>query len=182
MSDASDSTSTETSTETNPETSSAKPEVTDWEAEVEKWKKESRKWEERAKGNSKAVKELDDLKRTSMTDQEKAVADAVAKAQADWNRDSGKRLAAAEIRALSAGRLDDARLGALMSGISLENFLTEDYEPDVKAINSFLDGIAPKSTNLDLGQGARGNGNGGAIPLNSDELTQKVMDALNIPR
>lgn len=43
----------------------------DWEAEYKKAVEQSRKWEARAKANSGAAKELDDLKRASMTDAEK---------------------------------------------------------------------------------------------------------------
>lgn len=43
----------------------------DWEAEYRKAVEQSRKWEARAKANSGAAKELDDLKKASMTDAEK---------------------------------------------------------------------------------------------------------------
>lgn len=52
----------------------------DWEAEYRKAVEQSRKWEARAKANSTAAKELDELKQSTMTDAEK-VADAEKRAE-----------------------------------------------------------------------------------------------------
>lgn len=178
MSDASDSTTESQSEGTNEQ--SAQTESVDLNAELAKWKSESRKHETRAKENAKAAKELADLKASMMSEQEKAIANAVAEAQKGWKTEQGTKLAQAEFRALAAGRMDDERLGTLISGLNLSNFLNADGDPDADAIGSFLDGVAPKSQTLDLGQGSRGNGNGNATPLNSDDLTKSVMHALGI--
>ena len=52
----------------------------DWEAEYRKAVEQSRKWEARAKANSTAAKELDEMRKSSMTDAEK-VADAEKRAE-----------------------------------------------------------------------------------------------------
>jgi len=67
---AEESTATTEPTETGQGVQPAEPSK-DWEAEYKKAVEQSRKWEARAKANSGAAKELDDLKRASMTDAEK---------------------------------------------------------------------------------------------------------------
>lgn len=52
----------------------------DWEAEYRKAVEQSRKWEARAKANSTAAKELEELKQSTMTDAEK-LADAEKRAE-----------------------------------------------------------------------------------------------------
>jgi hypothetical protein len=54
---------------TPPAPAPTEPDTTDWKAE-------SRKWEARSKANDKAAADLAALKQQSMTDQEKAIADA----------------------------------------------------------------------------------------------------------
>lgn len=67
---AEESTSTTEPTETGQGAQPNEP-SRDWEAEYRKAVEQSRKWEARAKANSGAAKELDDLKKASMTDAEK---------------------------------------------------------------------------------------------------------------
>lgn len=141
---------------------------TDWQAEAERWKSQARRNEDRAKANASAATELNELRQRSMTEQEKAVADAAGKAKAEALVEFGQRLVAAEVRAEAAGR--NVNVDALLDGLDRSRFVDADGEVDRKAIAKFLDGIAPKGTQqpLDLGQGPRGNGGGaGASDMNA---------------
>lgn len=158
---------------------------TDWKAEAEKWRTQARKHEDRSKANQAAVKQLEDLRKQSMTDAERAVEEAKATARADAMREVGGRLVAAEFKVAAAGRLSDDAITALMGALDPAPFVDDDGMPDTKAISTFVDGIAPATPEqtsgqpqfLDLGQGARG---GETLPLNGDPLMQAVMSKLGI--
>ena len=128
----------------------------DWKAEAEKWKSQARKHEERAKANANATKELEQLRQASMSDLEKAVDAAKAEGRKEAIAAMGRRLVDAEVKAAAAGRKVD--VDALLDGLDRSRFLTDDGEPDTKAITAWVDRIVPKPGVPDLGQGARGNG------------------------
>lgn len=168
---------TESNTTSNPPDLAAQ--LAALQSELSNWKAESRKHEKRAKDNAT---ELASLKSATLSDTDKAIADAVASAQKSWKAETGWKLAAATFRANAAGKIPDESLSTLMSGLNFGGFLNDDGEPDEKSISSFIDGIAPKSDNKPpaphlpgTGQGPRGNGNGAATSLNSDELTNMVL-------
>ena len=79
----------------------------DWKAEYEKAIAESRKWEGRAKENRAAAKELDELKKASMTDAEKvdAATKRAEKAEAELQalRDEAQRRVDADEVSASTG-------------------------------------------------------------------------------
>lgn len=135
----------------------------DWKAEAEKWQSLSRKHEERAKANAEAAKERDELRRKGMSDQEKAVDEARAEVRTSTLREVGGRLAKAEIRAAAAGRMAPAQLDALLDGVDVVAFLTDDGEVAADKVKKFIDGIAPPADPNapppvpDLGQGPRTN-------------------------
>lgn len=138
-------------------------EVTDWEAEskrlqgeADKYKALARKHEDRAKANADAAKKLTEVERSSMSDIEKARAEAADKATTEAMSRMGGRLVAAEVKAAAAGRQVD--VDALLEGIDVTRFLDDDGEPKVKDITSWLDRVAPVKATVasDLGQGARG--------------------------
>lgn len=139
--------------------------ITDWEAEakrlqgeVEKHQTLSRKHEARAKANADAAKKLTEVERSSMSDIEKARAEAADQATSAAMARIGGRLVAAEVKAAAAGRPVDVE--ALLEGVDVTKFLDEDGEPKVKDIVAWLDRIAPVKAggvgSIDLGQGARG--------------------------
>ena len=170
MSDTSDSTS-ETSTDTTTDTTKDETAKPDLEVELNKWKAEARKHEDRAKANAKAAKELETLKASQMTDTDKAINDALAKAKNEWKMESGSKLALTEFKAKASSRMEVQKIDALLSGLNVSAFLDEDGEPNSVAIDSFLDTFAPpKSSSTNFGQGAQGT----ALPLNSDSLTDMV--------
>lgn len=129
----------------------------DWKAEHENAVKDARKWEERAKANRAAAKELEELKRSGMSDIEKAVAQARDEGRAEAGAEFGGLLVAVELKAALTGReVADEQATALIEGLDAKKFLTDDGKPDSEAIAKWADRIAKKPT-PDLGQGARGN-------------------------
>lgn len=154
-----------------------------WKAEAEKHKGLSRKHEDRAKANADAVKELEKLKQSSMSDTEKAIDQARAEARQSVLGEVGGKVAAAEIRAAAAGRMAPGQLEVLLDGLNLARFIREDGEVDRDKVASFIDGIAPKqdqqqaSTQFDLGQGSRG---GNDLALNGDPLLRDLKSKLGI--
>lgn len=106
-----------------------------------------------------AVKaELDKIRAASMSEQEKAVAEAKAEgaktAAEEARRTFGGRLVDAELKAALAGRqLDDKQRTALLSRLDRTQFLSDDGEVDVKAVTEWADDVAParKPTSFDGG-------------------------------
>lgn len=140
----------------------------DWKAEAEKWKALARKHEteaskamERAKSNSNASKELDQLRKASMTEQEKAVAQAREDASRETALRYGGRVVDAEVKAAAAAHnLSEKQVAALLAGLDRGQFVGDDGEPDVKSITEWVADVAPPPPARpgfpDLGQGARG--------------------------
>lgn len=191
MTDVAPDTGTDAITDTTATTSGNASEASDTltpdalAAEVDKWKALARKHEDQAKANKAAAKELEAVKAASMSDQEKAVAEAVAKARSETLLEVGGQLAAAQIRVAAAGRLADEQVDTLLDTVNLAKFLTDDGTVDVARVQAFVDGIAPKPdtdgvTQIpDLGQGTRSSS---ALPLNGDPMLNSVKDMLGLRR
>lgn len=182
MTDTAPDTGTTDATTTDTSTGDT-PTVEELQAEIDKWKAQSRKHEERAKAKTGVEKELEELKAKHMTEQEKAVADAVAAARRETLTQLGGHLVAAEVRVAAAGRLDDQQVSALLESIDLSKFLEDDGTVDAAKVKAFVDGIAPAKTDdvttftgLDLGQGSRGGGGGGS----KDPLLDSVKSIAGI--
>lgn len=173
----------DTGDDTTPDQPTGADTAPDLAAEVEKWKTQSRRHEDRAKANAKAAKELEDLKRSSMTEMEQAIANARAEAATEAAKTYGGRLVDAEVRAATAGRNLD--VDALLDGLDRTRFLTDDGDPDRDAITAWVDRIAPQPDEpadparpfvVDIGQGTRGD----APALNSDPLLKDLKSKLGV--
>jgi hypothetical protein len=110
----------------------------------------------------KALKaEFDEIRKSQMTEQERAIAEAKAAARAEVVGEFGSRIAAAEFRAAAAGRLDDDQVTVLLDSVDLSKFLTDAGEVDADKVRAVIDGITPKAPDPsfvpDMGQGARGS-------------------------
>jgi hypothetical protein len=157
----------------------------DWASEATKWRDLARKHEERAKANSAAAKELEQLRQQSMSDLEKAVAQARAEGHAEGLTSGMARVVKAEIRAAAAGRMSAEQLGALLEATNLSVFIGEDGDVDEAKVVKFVDGIAPPAEEEtrpagfpDLGQGARGGSSN--VALNGDPLLRDLKTKLGI--
>lgn len=115
--------------------------TTDWKAEAEKYKALSRKHEARAKENSGAAKERDELRKQSMTEQEKAVEEASAKARTEERVRLAGKLARQGFLAAAAGRLPNA--AGVAEDLNLSKYVGEDGEIDEKGLAELVDRLAP---------------------------------------
>jgi DNA-binding phage protein len=132
---------------------------------------------EERRARKAAEKELESLRKTAMTDQERAIADAKTAALADATRAAGPRLVRAELRAAAAeaGLPKDA-LDGFLEYADLRRFLTDDGEPDGKQIAAAvkrLGGNAAGGASYD--GGARG---GTARPQNMSDLIRQKAGVL----
>lgn len=177
-------TTAETATTDAPATEApAQTETVDWQAEAEKWKAQARKNEERAKTNATAAKELETLRASTMSEQEKAVAEARESGRAEAFAEAAVELVDAALAREAGSRLTDDQLSILTGGLDRKAFLDADGKVDLTAVKSFVDGIAPAPQEqpqtpphplVDLGQGSRGT----PPALNSDALLESLKAAV----
>lgn len=170
----------ETDTTDQATTEGDTPDVESLTAEISKWKELSRKNEDRAKANAKAATELEELRAQSMTDQERAVAQARQEARQEALIEAGQGRAVDAIRAAAAGRPVDVE--ALVEGIDPTRFLGDTGEPDREAIEQWVSRVAPERTagSSDFGQGARGVPESDQRSLNGDPLLRDLKSKLGI--
>lgn len=148
------------------------PELSEMEklqAEVDKWKSLSRKNEQQAKSNIAAAKELEEIKKSQLSDQERLVADAREQAANEVRREFASKLVDAELKAQLNGRTLDG--GALLT-FDKSSFIQEDGNIDSEAIQSWVEAHS-KSSEIpapDLGQGSRGNNPSKAQIRSREEL------------
>lgn len=135
------------------------------------------------KAQKAAERALTQQQQATMTEQERAVAVAKAEGRTEALRELGVTRAADAVRLLAAGRPID--IEALIEGVDLSRYVGEDGEPDRKALEAWLDRVAPKATEQtttptfpDLGQGSRTNS---TLALNGDPLLNAVKNKLGIP-
>jgi hypothetical protein len=142
----------------------------DWKVEADKWKKLARKHEGRARDNAKAVKELDELKSSQMSETEKAVKEAEERGRRAATTEVAQRLAGAKIEAVLTGIVPDP--AAFVEDLNLAKYVTEDGDVDLDAVNALrekYEALAPKDT---PSNGARRPKERlGSVPLpNSDQI------------
>lgn len=153
-------------------------------SQLDDLRRESRKHEDRARTNYAAVKELDRLKQTMMSDAERATAEARADERSKVTREFGIRLVEATLRTAAVGR--PINVDALVEGADLARFVGDDGEPDAVAIASWLERVAPRpepngngyAGALDLGQGTQGTN---PAALNDGSLEAHLRAALSGP-
>lgn len=160
---------------TPPETGEKVEDGKDWKTETERWRHLSRENEKQAKAYQT---ELTKLKQAAMSEQERAIAEARAEADKAAAVKYGGRVVDAELRGeLKARRLDEKQIEAHLRYLDRTRFLTEDGEPDGKAIAEWVEGIAPPPARpgmpygSDLGQGARGQ----AEPSNPNQAMNSLL-------
>ncbi|MCO1575021.1 hypothetical protein M8C13_04510 [Crossiella sp. SN42] len=143
----------------DPPESTGTPDETDWKAK-------SREWEKRAKANSKAAEELEKYRMASMTEQEKAVADAEARGRTAAVTELGRELAQAKFEAAAAAKGID--LGDAADLIDTAKFLDDKGQVDTEAIKTAvakLAKLAPKpATQRSSSDKGGGSGEGAKRP------------------
>lgn len=155
-------------------------ETTDLNAEVEKWKSLSRKNEAQAKANSQAAKELEELKKASLSDQEKLIASTREETATAVRREFAGKFVEAELKSAIAGKTLDA---ASLLSFDRNSFIDESGEVDSNAIAAWVEAHtkAPETALPDLGQGVRGKSPAGKPQLSRAELAgmtpQQILEA-----
>lgn len=131
----------------------------DWKAEAEKWKALSRKHEN---ANSQAIKELESIRTSQMSDSEKAISEAEKRGREAMMKELGGQIAEAKLRAAATGKVAD--VDALIELVDVSKFVTAEGVDD-SAIAATIDrfskvapaqSAAPKFGAVELGpQGDR---------------------------
>lgn len=112
------------------------PEDTDWKAEA-------RKWEQRAKENSAKAREFEKAQKASMSEAERAVAEAEERGRTAATTEFGKELAASQFDALAGRRNADFDTTQALEYLDLGKLLGEDGRPDNKAISAAVERLVP---------------------------------------
>lgn len=139
----------------------------DWKAEYEKVLAQSRKWEQRSKDNAAAAKELDEMRKQSMSDAERAESEKARadKAEAKLAEYERERERAAIVAEVAAAKGVDAEWLGRMSG------------DDRESIEANADYIASKLSGAPIYPSVPDNGGSKAAPI-----TREQIDAIKDPR
>jgi|AntAceMinimDraft_6_1070360.scaffolds.fasta_scaffold32108_2 seryl-tRNA synthetase len=138
-------------------------------AEVDKWKSLSRKNEQQAKSNGQAVKELDEIRKSQLTDTEKLIEQTREETSQAVRKEFAVKLVDAEFKSLLGGRSLD---GSSLLDFDKSSFIQGDGNIDSEAIQSWVEAHSTKAeqTIPDLGQGARGKNPSKSQIRSRDEL------------
>lgn len=152
-----------------PEETTPESEMEKLKAELDKWKSMSRKNEQNAKANAQAAKELDEIKKSQLTDQEKLIEQTREETAKAIRTEYATKLVDAELKAQLNGRVLDG--GAILS-FDKSSFVTDDGNIDSEAIQAWVEANS-KTTEIpvpDLGQGNRGKNPSKAQIRSREEL------------
>lgn len=172
----------ETTEETEIEETPELSEMEQLKAEVDKWKSLSRKNEQQAKSNMAAAKELEDIKKSQLSETEKLVEQTKEETALSVRREFATKLVDAELKSALQGRLLEA--GALLS-FDKSSFIQDDGNIDSDAIQSWVEAHSKQSEipAPDLGQGSRGKNPSKAQIRSRDELANmspaEILQARN---
>jgi len=144
------------------------------EADATDWKAEARKWEQRAKENKTAVRELEMARQATMTEAEKAVAEAEQRGRTAALTDFGKRLARTEFDAAAARRNPDVDTGKVLEYLDLSRFVTDDGEPDRKAISAAVERLIPAAQAQTAGSNGFDLGNRGGTAASNNPMNELI--------
>lgn len=167
-----------------PETPPAdqEPPSPDLQSELDRWKAAARKHEDRAKANYAAVKELEDLKKSQMSETERAVKEAEERGRTSAVSEFGQKIAAAELKAALAGLIADPQ--GLIEDLNLAKFVTDTGDVDTAAVTALKEkyaSLAPAAaaTPPNLYQGRQGPPAPGQLSqAEADQLSRTDPDAL----
>jgi translation elongation factor P/translation initiation factor 5A len=147
---------------------------------------ELKKWKSLSRANEKALRaaqaELDKVKQSSMSETERAVAQAKAEGRAEAMREANTKLLHAEIRAAAASVLADPDDAVHL--LDLDSFDSENI--DRRQIKSALADLVKSKPYLSAAPG-NGSGEGGArgdsaVALNGDPLLRDLERVVGAPR
>ena len=145
-------------------------ETVDLSAELEKWKTLSRKNEQQAKANAAAAKELDELKKSQLTDQERLVESTKDETRRAVRMEFATKLVDAELKSALNGRVLDG--GSLLE-FDKSKFIDDDGNVDSESVTAWVEAHSSTGdvSKPDLGQGNRGEKSRLAQITSRDELS-----------
>jgi len=151
-------------------------------AKVRKALDESRKWEQRAKDNNKAREELERQRQQSMTEAERAVAEAEQRGRSAVLVEFGQKLARSAFVAEAARRNPGFDAQAVLDDLNLARYVGDDGEPDSKAIAAAVERLVPALTEQAPTVPSFDGGTRSATPLalNGDPLLNALKSKLGI--
>jgi hypothetical protein len=143
-------------------------ETVDLSAEVDKWKALSRKNEQQAKANAQAAKELEELKRESLTEQERLIESTREDTRQAVRMEFAGKLVEAELKSALNGRVLE---GNAILGFDKSAFIDENGDIDTEAISAWVEAHTKTVEPVmpDLGQGLRGKTLSGSTQIRSRE-------------
>lgn len=128
------------------------------------------------KASRKAEAELADLRKQSMSEQERAVVEAREQARTEALAEANRRIINAEVKAAAAGKLANPKLGTRL--LDLDQFKVDDEgNVDVEAISAAIDGLLEAEPYLAAGATPRTPGSADGGPRGAPK-TVTDMDAL----
>lgn len=151
-------------------------------AESEKWKAMARKHEREAK---KAQAELERVQQSSMSEQEKAIAEARSAARAEAFTEAQRDRLRDKVELAAASKLADPSDAPMLIG-DLDRFIVSG-EIDTRAISAAIDDLIKTKPYLGKSPGS-GSGEGGprggssSTALNGDPLVRDLERKLGAPR
>ncbi len=137
------------------------------------WKAEARKWEQRAKDNKGAADELEKLKASQMSEQERAVAEAEKRGRTAAAIEHGKELAAARFEA--AASKAGVNLGDAADLIDTARFVDKDGKVDTDGIQAAVKKLAKLAPAK--GPGRSGGDLGGGSGHQAPTIEQQIAEA-----
>jgi len=145
-------------------------ETVDLSAELDKWKTLSRKNEQQAKANAAAAKELEELKKSQLTDQERLVESTKEETRRAVRMEFATKLVDAELKSALNGRVLDG--GSLLE-FDKSNFIDDDGNVNSESVLEWVEAHSSTSdvSKPDLGQGNRGEKSRLAQISSRDELS-----------
>ena len=142
-----------------------------------------------AEKDLKATKaELAKIQQSSMSDTEKAVAEAEARGRTSALQETGASRVADAVRVAAAGRTVD--IDALLEGLDTTRFLDDEFMPDRAAIVAWIDRVSPAPAEptvdlgplglgIDLGQGSQQQN----TPIGDNKgLENMLRDVVGLPK
>lgn len=93
----------------------------------------------------KAAADLDKARTSSLTDAERAVAEAKAAGRTEAATEFGKRLARTEFDALAGRRNADFDTASALEYVDLSRFVDDNGEPDTRAIRAAVERLVPEA-------------------------------------
>lgn len=155
-------------------------ETVDLTSEVEKWKTLSRKNEAQAKANAAAAKELEELRKANLSEQERLIEATKTETAKSIRQEFAGKLVEAELKSALNGKVLD---GNAILSFDKNSFIDENGNVDSSAISTWVEAHSKSSEPIlpDLGQGLRGKTSGKSQIRSREELQtmsrQEILEA-----